>query len=66
MKAELGVSSSDYKALLIDLDGTLTGRDEQVSAQGCLAVCKVIAKLHVSIVSGREPSDVLRFVTTDI
>ena len=50
-----------YAAAVIDLDGTLIGRDEQVSSRVAAAVKKLAAVLPVSIASGREPSDVLRF-----
>ena len=50
-----------YKALVVDLDGTLIGRDERVSAQVANAVLRVTPKLAVTIASGREPSDVLAF-----
>ena len=48
-------------AALIDLDGTLIGRDEKVSPRVAQAVSKLAAVMPVSISSGREPVDVLRF-----
>ena len=51
----------DYAALLIDLDGTLIGRDERISPRVSEAVREVAGRVHVSIASGREPSDVLRY-----
>ena len=52
-----------YAAAVIDLDGTLIGRDEQVSPRVAAVVAKLAALIPVSIASGREPSDVLRFAT---
>lgn len=46
---------------MIDLDGTLIGRDEKVSPRVAQAVAKLAAVMPVSISSGREPVDVLRF-----
>ena len=50
-----------YTALLLDLDGTLIGRDERIAARVARAVSTVSDRLSVSIVTGREPADVLRF-----
>ena len=55
------MSREGYKALLVDLDGTLIGRDERIAPRVAEAVRKIAGKLAVSIASGREPSDVLRF-----
>ena len=52
---------TDYSALVIDIDGTLIGKDERVSPRVAEAVGKVARALPVSIASGREPSDVLGF-----
>ena len=52
---------SGYGAFLIDLDGTLIGRTEQISPRVADAVLSVIGKMKVSLVSGREPADVIRF-----
>ena len=46
---------------MIDLDGTLLGRDEKVSPRVAQVVSKLAALIPVSISSGREPADVLRF-----
>ena len=51
----------DYKLLLLDLDGTLIGKDSQVSPRVFAAVGEVSKRLQVSIATGREPSDVVRF-----
>jgi HAD superfamily hydrolase (TIGR01484 family) len=48
-------------ALLLDLDGTLIGRDERVSPRVAKAVREAARRVPVSIVTGREPADVLRF-----
>ena len=50
-----------FAAALIDLDGTLIGRDEKVSPRVAQSVAKLAALIPVSISSGREPADVLRF-----
>jgi HAD superfamily hydrolase (TIGR01484 family) len=55
------VSREGYAALVVDLDGTLIGRDERVSSRVEAAVLDVAGRLPVSIATGREPSDVLRF-----
>ena len=50
-----------YRALVVDLDGTLIGRDERVSGRVGQAVHELAGRVPVSIASGREPSDVLAF-----
>ena len=50
-----------YAALAVDLDGTLIGKDQQVSPRVAEAVGGIAGTLQVSIASGREPSDVLDF-----
>ena len=50
-----------YKLLLLDLDGTLLGRDGRVSPRVARAVGVAAERLDVSIATGREPEDVLRF-----
>lgn len=52
---------SAYKLLLLDLDGTLIGRDERISPRVADAVRRVSGKVLVSIATGREIEDVLRF-----
>ena len=49
--------------MVIDLDGTLIGRDQQISARVSTAVRSVSDAVKVSISTGREPSDVIRFAT---
>ena len=49
------------EALLIDLDGTLLGANGVISPRVAGAVREVSARISVSIASGREPDDVLRF-----
>ena len=51
----------EYKALIIDLDGTLIGPDELISPRVADAVREVAAKIGVSIATGRETGDVLRY-----
>ena len=50
-----------WAALVLDLDGTLIGRDQQISTRVSAAVRKVSDTIRVSISTGREPSDVIRF-----
>ena len=54
-------AKNTYTALVLDLDGTLIGRDERIAPSVARAVSTVSAQLSVSIVTGREPADVLRF-----
>ena len=50
-----------YAALVLDLDGTLIGRDERISPRVAASIGSVLDSLKVSIATGREPADVLRF-----
>ena len=49
------------RAAILDMDGTLIGRNEMVSARVAQAVSLVREKVPVVIASGRESADVLRF-----
>ena len=49
------------RALVVDLDGTLIDRNEQVSPRVSQAVAQVARLIPVSIATGREPSDVIKF-----
>ena len=51
----------EYRALILDLDGTLIGPDELISPRVAEAVWKVAAKIGVSIATGRETGDVLKY-----
>lgn len=51
----------EYKALILDLDGTLIGPDELISPGVADAVRKVAEKIGVSIATGRETGDVMRY-----
>ena len=53
--------NNDYKHFVVDLDGTLIGRDEQVSRPVAEAIAKLKNSMGISIATGREPADVLRF-----
>ena len=55
------MAEKKYSAFAIDLDGTLVCRDERVSPRVAQAVRRIAGSIPVSIVSGRETSDVLRF-----
>ena len=50
-----------YALFVVDLDGILIGRDEQISARVFDAVSRVAKEITVSIATGREPADVMRF-----
>ncbi len=50
-----------FDAAVIDLDGTIIGRDEEIALEVLNAVKLLAQHVRVSIVSGREPYDVLRF-----
>lgn len=52
---------STYRLLLLDLDGTLIGRDERISPRVAASVRRVSEGVLVSIATGRETGDVLRF-----
>ncbi len=55
------MNPTKHEAFLIDLDGTLIGRDELIAPKVFDAVARVARHLKVSIATGREPADVLRF-----
>ena len=50
-----------YGAFLVDLDGTLIGRTERISSPVAEAMKGIAGTMKVSLVSGREPRDVIRF-----
>lgn len=52
---------SDYRALILDLDGTLIGPDERISPRVAGAVKEVALKIGVSIATGRETGDILKY-----
>ncbi len=49
------------RAVVLDLDGTLIGRDEEVSDRVAQAVAQVSRRVPVSIATGREASHAVRF-----
>ena len=49
------------KAAVIDLDGTLIGRDEEISARVNRTVTRLSKLLPVSIATGREAADTIKF-----
>ena len=51
----------EYRALILDLDGTLIGPDERISPRVADAVKEVARKIGVSIATGRETGDVLKY-----
>jgi len=46
---------------VVDLDGTLIGRSERISARVARAVTQVASRLPVTIATGREPADTLKY-----
>ena len=50
-----------FKALIIDLDGTLIGPNERISPPVADAIRKVSNKIGVSIATGREIGDVIKY-----
>ena len=50
-----------YRSLILDLDGTLIGRTQKISPKVYDQVIEVKKVIEVSIASGREPKDVVRF-----
>jgi HAD superfamily hydrolase (TIGR01484 family) len=49
------------QAAVIDLDGTLIGKDEQISARVNRAVTRMAKLVPVSIATGRESADTIKF-----
>ncbi|MCH8281950.1 MAG: HAD family phosphatase [Chloroflexi bacterium] len=49
------------RALVVDLDGTLIDRSERISARVARAVTQVSSRLPVTIATGREPADTLKY-----
>ena len=49
------------QAAVIDLDGTLIGKDEQISARVDRAVTQLAQVMPVSIATGREAADTIKF-----
>ena len=52
---------TECRALILDLDGTLIGADERVSPPVGAAVLRAAARIPVSIATGRERSDVIKY-----
>ena len=55
------MNSDGCRALLLDLDGTLIGRNERISPRVAEAVGRAGERIQISIATGREPGDVLKF-----
>ena len=49
------------RAVVVDLDGTLLGRNEEISPRVARIVAQLSAKLPVSIATGREPADTIKY-----
>ena len=50
-----------YGIMMLDLDGTIIGRDNKISPRVFAAVTKAAEKVQVSIATGRETDEVLRY-----
>ena len=50
-----------YRLFMVDLDGTLIGKDSLVSARVATAMSKISKRLKVSIATGREAADAKLF-----
>ncbi len=53
--------SRTYTALVLDLDGTLIGRDERITPAVARAVASVSQRVDVCIATGREPAHAVGF-----
>ena len=53
--------SNSFGVFMVDLDGTLIGRDEKISPAVARAVGLISKRMPVCIATGREPGDVIRF-----
>tara|TARA_A100001037_G_scaffold306871_2_gene358011 strand:+ start:54704 stop:55468 length:765 start_codon:yes stop_codon:yes gene_type:complete len=51
----------NYTNLILDLDGTLIGRDQKISDSVFLAVNRLKKFIDINIASGREPQGVIRY-----
>lgn len=49
------------QAVVIDLDGTLIGKDEEISPRVARAVSQVSSKVPVAIATGREPTHTVKY-----
>ena len=49
------------RALVVDLDGTLIDRSQRISARVARAVTQVSRMVPVTIATGREPADTLKY-----
>jgi len=52
---------TNYRLMMLDLDGTIIGRDNKISPRVHRAVTRAAELLHVSIATGRETDEVLKF-----
>ena len=55
------IRSALIRALVVDLDGTLINRSERNSARVARAVTQVSNRIPVTIATGREPADTLKY-----
>ncbi|MCL0053220.1 Cof-type HAD-IIB family hydrolase [Dehalococcoidales bacterium] len=59
----MGLISHNYKLLIVDIDGTLIGKDGTISAEDSEALAKVCdSGIKVSLSTGRVPQACLRFI----
>ena len=50
-----------YGALILDLDGTLIGRNEKISPRVSEAISRIPGHVKISIATGRESADVILY-----
>ena len=60
-QVQSGQHSKGYRSLILDLDGTLIGRDEKIAPRVYGQVIEAKEIIEVSIASGREATDVVKF-----
>ena len=60
-RPNIGPHTGKIKAVILDLDGTLIGRDERIAPVVKDAVGRLAQLLPVAIATGREASDVARY-----
>ncbi len=59
--SNMNPQSGKIRAVILDLDGTLMGPDEQISPRVKQAVGRLSERVPVAIATGREASDVARY-----
>jgi len=57
----MDLNQKKFAAFMVDLDGTLIGRDEKIAPRVAKTVRRLSEKIRVCIATGREPRDAIRF-----